>query len=350
MRSDAKQYVCVCGQGWSGSLAVVEYLNDFSDCYAINTEIDVCLREFGIFGMYLLLEQNVPIYGVLDRFDTYIHHVAPRINYMPHVCEKSLEEELLRISKEFLDKICWRSTRNFYTHDLCFIDKIIKNCVAVPVFKGDSLKTKLKKALFRRIINGKDATLQVECPMLTQPKDILRVCVTTDEYKEAAKQFLRDYAALFTDKPKFIVDNFVDLEFLSDGTFDKLRSFFDDLKVVFVCRDPRDQFVSQSKRGICSDERVDEFIRLSKERSWKNYPHNNPSILDVRFEDFVLKHEETSKKILDFLGIDAAGKIAEPKYDLDFSKNNVGRWKAYPNQKVMEKIASELKEYIYDEQ
>jgi hypothetical protein len=61
-----------------------------------------------------------------------------------------------------------------------------------------------------------------------------------------------------------------------------------------------------------------------------------------------LKHEETSQKILDFVGISKDSKILNPKYNVDDSKKNVGRWKTYPNQKIMDRIAVELKDYLYE--
>jgi hypothetical protein len=151
-----------------------------------------------------------------------------------------------------------------------------------------------------------------------------------------------------TEPSKFVVNNFFEPESMRGNNFEKLSSFFEGLKVIFVTRDPRDQYVSQNKRCYVADERVDDFIRLSKELSWRDFPHKHKNMMDIRFEDFISNHEKTSQKILDFIGISKDSRINNHKYNIEDSKKNIGQWKSYPNQKVMDKIAEELKDYLYE--
>ncbi|MDR1551245.1 MAG: hypothetical protein LBS14_01015 [Holosporaceae bacterium] len=70
-------------------------------------------------------------------------------------------------------------------------------------------------------------------------------------------------------------------------------------------------------------------------------------ILSIRFEDFVLKHEETAREMLSFIGISKDSRATNPRYKVEDSRKNIGLWKSYPNQKVIDRIATELKDYLF---
>ena len=67
----------------------------------------------------------------------------------------------------------------------------------------------------------------------------------------------------------------------------------------------------------------------------------------VSFEDFVLHHEREVDRICNFLGTKKEN-IDRSVYDINYSKSRIGLWKSYPNQQLMNFIASELKDYLYE--
>ena len=95
-------------------------------------------------------------------------------------------------------------------------------------------------------------------------------------------------------------------------------------------------------RNSFRDEDVNNFI---EEYRWKCADLHNTKI--IRFEDFVLHHEETIDDICNFLQISKCD-ICKSVYDIEYSKSRIGLWKKYPNQDVMNRIAIELKEYLYE--
>ena len=68
----------------------------------------------------------------------------------------------------------------------------------------------------------------------------------------------------------------------------------------------------------------------------------------IRFEDLVLKYEETTQKILDFIGMDKSHHVA-PKsvFNPAISVVNIGAYKTFVDQDFMRQIEERLGEYCY---
>jgi hypothetical protein len=108
---------------------------------------------------------------------------------------------------------------------------------------------------------------------------------------------------------------------------------FPEAKYIFWIRDPRDSILQQHKTDDLRDFNIHypptDDVRLRRAISWK-YQYDlvkattKPKYwLEVRFEDFVLKQEETLQRLEDFLDIKLARIIVRPdavdrwKYDKD---------------------------------
>lgn len=128
--------------------------------------------------------------------------------------------------------------------------------------------------------------------------------------------------------------------------------FFKNAKAIVVDRDPRDIYsdLCKSKSLIGRDRNASHYIEWHM--GWrKNDPLMNccDKIIRIRFEDLVLKHEETKKKIEDFLNIDAQmhTHIGE-KFSPHISSNNIGIWKQFMSKEELEQFDNYLKHYYYD--
>ena len=104
---------------------------------------------------------------------------------------------------------------------------------------------------------------------------------------------------------------------------------FPDAKFIHWVRDPRDSILSRHRTDDLRDFDIDypptDDIREQRAISWyyqyqimKATP-TPKHVLPVRFEDFVLEHEETLERLEDFLGIPLARIIVR--------KDPIGRWK-----------------------
>lgn len=143
-----------------------------------------------------------------------------------------------------------------------------------------------------------------------------------------------------------------------------LNNHFDHYKVIHIFRDPRDNYLAYSKKrpelsiyDICF-----EWKRISNlALKWKKKEHN----LIIRYEDLVLKTEETMKQILAFLSLKSDDCIYEPtkngvpwlgnsmfgQKSTKISSDRVNRYKKMMDDKTREIIesccAEEMKALAY---
>lgn len=87
--------------------------------------------------------------------------------------------------------------------------------------------------------------------------------------------------------------------------FEELISLFPDMLFLDVVRDPRAQISSMNRAIIYDFETILNTMRWVESRQWidrlrQKYPHN---IMTIRYEDFILQHEETLKTICCYLDI-----------------------------------------------
>lgn len=132
----------------------------------------------------------------------------------------------------------------------------------------------------------------------------------------------------------------------------RISRYVNNLRVVVVDRDPRDQYI-ESVLGYGEKfhpRDIDKFILFYKRlRESAAKDGSQPNVLKVKFEDCVYHYNETFSKINSFLGLDES-KHAYPKskFNPDISINNTQLWKR--NEKYEEytdKIEKELSEYCY---
>lgn len=124
---------------------------------------------------------------------------------------------------------------------------------------------------------------------------------------------------------------------------------FPDIRYIFWVRDPRDCILGGhltddlAKFGVPYDATDDE--RLRRATSWKYQSEIVKAtpppehLLALRFEDFVLRQEETLKKTEAFLGIPLATIAVRPE--------SVGRWKSDTGTHNFEFLADEMRAYGY---
>jgi sulfotransferase family protein len=128
-----------------------------------------------------------------------------------------------------------------------------------------------------------------------------------------------------------------------------LARLYPDIKYIFWIRDPRDCILGahltddMSKFGIEYPATDDE--RLRRAISWKYQYDLVKSIpkpenwLEIRFEDFVLKQDETLKRLEDYLGIRLAKIPVQPEA--------VGRWQQDESVHDYDFFAPALADYSY---
>ena len=123
-----------------------------------------------------------------------------------------------------------------------------------------------------------------------------------------------------------------------------------DLYVIVVDRDPRDVYIEamlKDDRAFPKD--VKQFCKIYRDnRDGKK--ENNKYILYLKFEDLILKYEETVDLINNFLNIKESHHLSKGKYfSVLESKKNIRLWKKYSKfSSEIKYIENNLKEFLYD--
>ena len=120
--------------------------------------------------------------------------------------------------------------------------------------------------------------------------------------------------------------------------------YYPNCKVIQVTRDPKAVFSSMKTRKSLSypSNNIKTFVNWYKEMNKKRSLNEEKSTLKVKFEDFILKHKSTIKRINKFL------KLNDNKTNFDFenSKKNLFKYKNNLNSKEIKLINSNLKKFI----
>lgn len=137
---------------------------------------------------------------------------------------------------------------------------------------------------------------------------------------------------------------------------------------IIVDRDPRDIYASQIKpedmyipvyeqtktanqirQSFTGFNDIEYFIFRYKTLQ-KNIRHNEDKrILRIKYEDFVLKHQQFAPIVTNFVGLDNSNHSEKGLFDLEVSKKNIGIWKKYDHIPEIQQIEKELAAYCYTE-
>jgi hypothetical protein len=118
--------------------------------------------------------------------------------------------------------------------------------------------------------------------------------------------------------------------------------YFSSRKVILVTRDPRDQFVEikKNKEGTSVKGFIEWYIEMRKRLK----EINNPVLLHISFEDFVVKNKKIVDLLCNHVCIDS--KIRS-SYEPNLSLKNIGKYHQFLNQKELDVIEHRLSTYIY---
>lgn len=132
--------------------------------------------------------------------------------------------------------------------------------------------------------------------------------------------------------------------------------YFYDIKIVVVDRDPRDLFILVTecwKSSIVPHKSVEDFCKWYEitRRHRKNEGNfNSDNVLFIQFEDLIYKYEETTKKLMNFVGIDPKDHTMPKSYlNPTVSIKNTNLKHKYPKYKMeIEYIENYLQEFLYN--
>lgn len=167
---------------------------------------------------------------------------------------------------------------------------------------------------------------------------------TPDNFFQLTRKYLNDLYTCISNKDThvFVMHNAIE-------PFNPIRglNLFEDAKIIIVQRDPRDIYASifvkdgvfipayekkhfwKMKKSFLNTDNIQNFIERQKLQFSKiKSTVDDHRILRLRFEDIVLKYEETIANILNFLGETPSIHVRKKNFfDPEKSIKNIGLWK-----------------------
>lgn len=302
-----KQLVAIDGVGFSGSSAVGDFLGEFSNCTSLGG---------------VEITEN-PERGI----------------------ENSYEIDFLRDPGSLVDleRICYTNIgriRNQAVHQFINVCKDYYQS-NIPFFNEEFLE--LSKLFIKNITSY--AFSDFPNHIAYYPKRL-----SIQEFRNYAKEYFLSVLKLIPSKDFLICDN---LASVGRPDFNIVQDYLGDCKVLMNYCDPRDVYararLQPGNDWVPVNPEI--FIQNWKENVVPAITTNDKNVLITNFDDFCNDYKMQAKKIMDFLGLEEKDHIKQFQFfDPKKSINNTGVWRKIENQKAIEYIFENLKEYCYDKE
>ena len=324
-------YICVIGYGRSGSSACIDLLKEFEGLHILDGEFRIAKDPHGLLDLESAL---------VDNWDFMRSDIAIRdfISYC-HMLSRG-SGLFKRFGKDFENKINI-NFMNFveeYVHSLT--DFLYFGDSAVHRYSSSSLQAFVSR--IRSKLNKSNAI----STYFSKPSE--------DFFINKTQFFLDNLFVNFLDKGDTIVLD----QSISPVNIKNTKKYFRSSKVIVVDRDPRDIYIDLVEKGMLIGADLNIQRSADKFIEWYGLMRNNlknevgdkelsKCVLRLNFEDLVCDYEKSVKKINIFF---KSNMIYKSKYKFFNPKSyktkaNVGLWKMYKNQDIINKISDKLPQY-----
>lgn len=342
-----RKIVDVSGYGHSGKTAISEFLKDYEDVFTFPSyvEFELFRVQGGLLDLYSsiyfswnLIRSRVRIKEftkLVRRIGIVQNKFKPSTlwNASGHGYNQYFNNKFIKISDEFIEELVTVKQRSFWPYDNLSDSKL-------KLFVN-----KIRSKLFNKLI-------------------------LTEIYYTDRNQFLR-HTSNYIHKLFNEVGASNQTHIVLNNTFEpfnptKCIEMVENSFSIIVDRDPRDIYASminskdvfvpsfedyknadELKKRMVGFDDINQFI--SRYRILKNsvIDDNNPSVLRIRYEDFILNHDEITNKIHQHIGLSNLKKNQKTVFNVNDSKKNIGIWKKYRNLPEIIQIEKDLAEYCY---
>ncbi|MEE3410076.1 MAG: hypothetical protein VZQ99_01190 [Treponema sp.] len=171
--------------------------------------------------------------------------------------------------------------------------------------------------------------------------------ISKSEYRQIAKEYMHKLFLGIPSREYLVLDNIASMSIPKKNI---IKDYFGDVKILASIRDPRDVYVNA--RIIPNNDWVpvdpDVFVKWYRWYYESFSSAENDSMLLIHFEDFITNYDFIASKIASFLDLNSFFHVDKFKYfNPEISKKNVGLYKFYKNQDVINYIEKKLPEFIW---
>ncbi len=308
-------YIIILGTNYSGTSAVFDYFSGRRDLY------DPLLGE----------EYQLPQLpnGLMSL------EAAAGNAFNPSSVEFALSKFEDIVNKLIRSKTFWRSGKG-YSKKLQSFEKSIKNFIDEICVVNFPMQLD-----WRRLMVSIPERLIIQFKQHLGLNNVMpqaRLLVSKDELIISAQKMHDDIFKKNSGDRPVLLD-------MSSAGWNPIEStkYFSNCKIIIVTRDPRDQFIELRQYKKANS--VKGFVVWYKEMQKHLNKFDDPTILKVRFEDFVNQNEEIVNKFCKHTSL-SSGVLSS--YQPSLSKKNVGKYQSYLNKNELDTIEEHLSEYCYD--
>ena len=320
------KFICVSGYGKSGSGAVISILNEFNQIGGIKKEFRIARDPMGL--SYLHNE-------IIDNWE-FVRHSKAIDNFLDYCLMLSRKETIFSKTGKNLSKIL---DLDFYEESQSFI-----NAISNFSYFGDTLLNRYTSSRKDLIISRVKSKFKIP-----NTKKMYFACPDDDFFIVQVQSFMKKIFVKYSTKnnlKKVVLNQAISLK-----DIDRQLSYFKTNKLIIVDRDPRDIFATMLNEKRLLGGEVDPMIMAEKYIIWhrllrKNIqPNHKAEVLNIKFEKLFSDYDSEISSIKNFFDISTEH---SRKFSLFNPKNydcHIGIWRKIPNQKAVNKIYAELKEF-----
>lgn len=178
--------------------------------------------------------------------------------------------------------------------------------------------------------------------------DFWHTYISREKFIEETQKYCEKLCTLLNpDNHEFVVMD----QLIATSNMERYMAYVKDLRVIVVDRDPRDLYINcMHVKGHVLPKDPKTFVKVYRDqREMIGKISEELPVLHVRFEDLIYKYEETTSKIMEFVGETEEHHVyKKERFNPDISIKNTKMWERLPEyREVVGFIEKELPEYLY---
>ncbi|MGM9958616.1 MAG: sulfotransferase domain-containing protein [Erysipelotrichaceae bacterium] len=327
-------YIHVLGYGWTGSSAVIDLLKEYDNIFVPNLEFRLIKERYGLSELETMLttqwdpiETDLAIKDFLWLAKKLDERISKFYYHFGHCYSSTIGPHFMRATIDYVHDLVdyqFRSSWHFFYWRL----------------------NVLQRALFwlRKRLHLSEYS---EIMYFTKP-------ITEEVFEDKTKKYVDDLFNPIIDNEK----NYVVLDQGVPAHYPEYAfKYTNNARVIIIDRDPRDVYVDLVSckeligAELAKEDNADMFISWYKSLHFRKNEivSKEEDVLFINFEDIILNYDQSVKRIEKYLGIESDNHNKQKTFfKPELSKKNIGIWKLYKNQEVMQKIKEVLREYCYE--
>ncbi len=332
MSNKKRMVVGICGFGYSGSGAVLDWLKGYPKTDVVDSfEFSFLYTPDGILDLK---------YHLLDNCAKYMSSDIAISRFIRFMKKKSCEmgskkRAILNITSEYVKSLIQVEWRGYWMFDY---------------YTGSFLKRNVGFRLFHSRIYRMFPLMPRRHPKFP-PMRTMYLSIAPESFYEKTKKYIDNLIDLFVEKESTLVA--LNQPFPANQP-NLCLELIDYSKAIVVDRDPRDLYVLfkkviPNKSCFVPVDSVESFIAYFKALHFY-YPRESNNVLVIKFEDLIYEFDNTIALLESFLGLERTSfDYSKTKFNPFISLENTQLFNKYPDLKNdIATIEQQLSEWLYD--